>query len=65
MVSQMIPTLVAKWLSMGENRDVREWIRREALPALSFSGNNGVRYFDREWWRKATNIFRTKERNVD
>ena len=32
--------------------------RRGVLPAMNFMGNNGVRYFDREWLRKASNILR-------
>ena len=46
--TQMSPAQVAKQLSIDERR-LLTGKRRGVLTALNFIGNNGVRYFDREW----------------
>ena len=58
--SQMATAQVAKQLSMRVGQVV-SWIERGALPPPSFIDENGVRYFDQEWLRKARQILRNKQ----
>jgi hypothetical protein len=62
--SQIIPTQVAKWLSTGKRR-LLKGMRRGVLSSLSFTDNNGVRYFDQAWLRKATDIVDGKSGNAN
>jgi len=55
----MTTTRVAKQLGIGESR-LLNWIKRGVLPPPSFVDNNGVRYFDQEWLKKATAIVKDK-----
>ena len=57
--SQMTTTQVAKELGMTVNQLV-SWIERGVLPPPSFIDNNGVRYFDLEWLRKANEIVKIR-----
>ena len=57
--SQMTTTQVAKQLGMGESQ-LLSWIKGGVLPLPSFIDNNGVRYFDQEWLRKATEVLERK-----
>jgi len=56
----MATAQVAKQLSMRVGQVV-SWIERGALPPPSFIDENGVRYFDQEWLRKAKQILRNKQ----
>ena len=58
--SQMTTTQVAKELGMKKGQVV-SWVERGALPPPSFTDNNGVRYFDLEWLRKAKEIVESKK----
>jgi DNA-binding transcriptional MerR regulator len=60
--SQMTTTQVAKQLGMGESQ-LLSWIRRGVLPPPSFIDNNGVRYFDGEWLKKAQDIVKIRKGN--
>ena len=60
----MRPTPVAKGLSMGK-RWLLNGMRWGVLSSLSFTDNNGVRYFDQAWLRKATDIVDGKRGNVN
>ncbi|MBA7471039.1 hypothetical protein ES707_06331 [subsurface metagenome] len=57
--SQMTTTQVAKELGMSVGRMV-SWVEHGALPPPSFIDNNGVRYFDQEWLRRAKEIVKSK-----
>jgi hypothetical protein len=37
------------------------WVEHGAFPPPSFIDNNGVRYFDQEWIRKAREIVESKK----
>ncbi|MBA7541245.1 hypothetical protein ES705_33552 [subsurface metagenome] len=50
--SQLTTSQMAKQLGMSVGR-VISWVERGALPPPSFIDNNGVRYFDQEWLRRA------------
>jgi len=50
--SQLTTSEVAKQLGMSVGR-VLSWVERGALPPPSFTDNNGVRYFDQEWLKRA------------
>ena len=56
----MTTAQVAKELGMKKGRVV-SWVERGALPPPSFTDNNGVRYFDLEWLRKAKEIVESKK----
>jgi len=58
--SQMTTSQVARQLGMSVGRVV-SWVERGALPPPSFIDNNGVRYFDLEWLRKAKEIVESKK----
>ncbi len=57
--SQMTTTQVARQLGMMVDRLVN-WVQRGALPPPTWVDNNGVRYFDQEWLRKAQEIVESK-----
>jgi hypothetical protein len=40
------------------------WVKRGALPRVSFIDNNGVRYFDQERLKKAREIVKIRKANV-
>ena len=61
--SQMTATQAARHLDMKVGQVV-SWVERGALPPPSFTDNNGVRYFDQEWLRKATEIVKSKKGNI-
>ena len=61
--SQMTTTQVAQQLRMGESQ-LLSWIKRGVLPPPSFIDNNGVRYFDGEWLKKAQAIVKAKKGNT-
>jgi len=50
--SQLTTSEVAKQFGMSVGR-VLSWVERGALPPPSFTDNNGVRYFDQEWLKRA------------
>ena len=58
--SQLTTAQVARELGMKTSRVV-SWVERGALPPPSFTDNNGVRYFDQEWLRKAKEIVESKK----
>jgi len=58
--SQMTTSQAARQLGMKKGRMV-SWVERGALPPPSFTDNNGVRYFDLEWLRKAKEIVESKK----
>jgi len=58
--SQLTTSQVARQLGMSVGRVV-SWVERGALPPPSFIDNNGVRYFDLEWLRKAKEIVESKK----
>ena len=58
--SQVTTAQVAKELGMKKGR-VASWVERGASPPPSFTDNNGVRYFDQEWLRKAKEIVKSKD----
>jgi len=43
---------------------VVSWVERGALPPPSFTDNNGVRYFDQEWLKRAKEIIESKQGNA-
>ena len=57
--SQMTTTQVARELGMKVGQVV-SWVAHGALPPPSFIDNNGVRYFDQEWLRRAKEIVKVK-----
>ena len=57
--SQLTTRQVARELGMSVGQ-VISWVERGALPPPSFIDNNGVRYFDQEWLRKAKEIVKSK-----
>ena len=57
--NQLTTSQVARQLGMSVSRVV-SWVERGALPPPSFIDNNGVRYFDQEWMRKAKEVVRVK-----
>ena len=61
--SQMTTTQVAKQLGMDVGQLV-SWVKHGALPPPSFIDNNGVRYFDQEWLKKAREIVESKRGGV-
>ena len=60
----MTTTLAAKQLGMGVSQ-LLSWIKRGVLPPPSFIDNNGVRYFDQEWFRKAEEIVKSRRAGAD
>jgi DNA-binding transcriptional MerR regulator len=56
----MTTSQAARQLGMKKGRMV-SWVERGALPPPSFTDNNGVRYFDLEWLRKAKEIVESKK----
>ena len=60
--SQLTTSQMAKQLGMSVGR-VISWVERGALPPPSFIDNNGVRYFDQEWLRRAREILKVKRGN--
>ena len=58
--SQMTTTQVARMLGMKVTQLVN-WVEHGALPPPSFVDNNGVRYFDQQWLRKARDIVKNKK----
>jgi hypothetical protein len=61
---QRRPTQVAKGFDMAK-RWLLNVVRRVITSPLSFLDDNGVRYFDQVWLRKATDIVEGKRGNVD
>ena len=59
MTNQLTTSQVARQLGMSAGRVV-SWVERGALPPASFIDNNGVRYFDQEWLRKAKEVIKVK-----
>ena len=57
--NQLTTTQVARQLGMSVGRVV-SWVGRGALPPPSFIDNNGVRYFDQEWLKKAKEVVKVK-----
>lgn len=57
--NQLTTGQVARRLGMSVSQTV-SWIDRGALPPPSFIDNNGVRYFDQEWLRKAKEAVKAK-----
>ena len=55
---------MAKGLSMGKGRVLNE-MRRGVLSSLSFTDNNGVRYFDQAWLGKVTDVVEGNRGNVN
>ena len=62
--SQMTTSQVGRQLDMGVDQLVN-WIARGVLPPPSFIDNNGVRYFDQEWLKKAKGIVKSKRGNPE
>ena len=62
--SQMGSTQMAKRLSIGKRR-LLNLKRHGVLSSLSFTDNNGARYFDQARLGKATNIFQKKQGNAN
>jgi len=58
--SQMTTTEAAKQLGIKVGQLV-SWVEHGALPPPSFIDNNGVRYFDGEWLKKAEEIVNIKK----
>ena len=58
--SQMTTTQVARGLGMKVGQ-LLSWVERGALPPPSFIDNNGVRYFDQDWLKKAQEIVKSKK----
>ena len=56
---QLATTEVANQLGLSVSR-MLSWVERGALLPPSFTDNNGVRYFDREWMRKAKEVVKIK-----
>ena len=61
--SQMTTTQAANQLGIKLGQVV-SWVKHGALPPPSFIDNNGVRYFDGEWLKKAQEIVKTKKGNT-
>ena len=59
----MTTSEVAKQLGISVGRVV-SWVERGALPPPSFTDNNGVRYFDQEWLKRAKEIIESKQGNA-
>jgi hypothetical protein len=57
---QLTTTQVARALGMNVGQVV-SWITHGALPPPSSTDNNGVRYFDHEWLRRAREIVEVKK----
>ncbi|GAI55724.1 unnamed protein product [marine sediment metagenome] len=57
--SQLTTSQVAGQLGMSVGQVV-SWVERGALPPPSFIDNNGVRYFDQEWLRRARETLKVK-----
>ena len=57
--NQLTTTQMARELGMSVGQMV-SWVERGALPPPSFIDNNGVRYFDQEWLRKAREVVKSK-----
>jgi len=57
--NQLTTGQVAKQLNMSVGQVV-SWVDRGALPPPSFIDNNGVRYFDQGWLRKAQETVKVK-----
>ncbi len=57
--SQLTTTQVARQLRMKVGQVV-SWVERGVLPPPSFIDNNGTRYFDLEWIRKAREIVESR-----
>lgn len=57
--NQLTTRQVARELGMSVGQ-VISWVERGALPPPSFIDNNGVRYFDQEWLRKAREVVKSK-----
>jgi DNA-binding transcriptional MerR regulator len=56
----MTTTEAAKQLGIKVGQLV-SWVEHGALPPPSFIDNNGVRYFDGEWLKKAEEIVNIKK----
>ncbi len=61
--SQMTTTVVAKHLGMKVGQ-LLSWVEHGALPPPTFIDNNGVRYFDQEWFKKAQEIVKSKKGDI-
>jgi len=61
--NQLTTSQVARHLGMSVGRVV-SWVERGALPPPSFIDNNGVRYFDQEWLRKAKEVVKVKNGHI-
>ncbi len=57
--SQMTTGQVVRRLGIGRSQ-LMNWVQCGVFPPPSFIDNNGVRYFDREWLRKAKEILEDK-----
>ncbi|GAI57243.1 unnamed protein product [marine sediment metagenome] len=56
----MTTNQAAKQLGMKVGQLV-SWVQRGALPPPSFIDNNGVRYFDQDWLKKAQEIVKSRK----
>ena len=61
--SRMTTTQVAKQLGMKAGQVV-SWVKHGALPPPTSIDDNGVRYFDQEWLKKAKGIVKSKKGNI-
>lgn len=59
--SQLTTSQVAKHFGMSQGQLI-SWVERGAFPPPSFIDNNGVRYFDQEWLRRAREILKVKRK---
>jgi DNA-binding transcriptional MerR regulator len=59
----MTTTVVAKHLGMKVGQ-LLSWVEHGALPPPTFIDNNGVRYFDQEWFKKAQEIVKSKKGDI-
>lgn len=57
---QLTTTQVARALGMKVGQVV-SWVSRGALPPPSSTDNNGVRYFDQEWLKRAEAIVKVRK----
>ena len=57
--SQMTTARVARELGMKIGQVV-SWVERGALPPPTSTDQNGVRYFDQEWLKKARETVRSR-----
>lgn len=57
--AQITTTQAAKHFGMSQGQLIN-WVERGALPPPSFIDNNGVRYFDQEWFNRAMEILERK-----